>query len=329
MRNRLEVVWKRLDLGLSDSKRSGKHSGIRDGRVAGIVRKWKYRTRKDANGPFSRTNRFLPDKMQKLIPLYVNMVDVASEELPGVRLRDLEALLDRCKRIQEGCAGALLDWDERWNNPLTLASKGWEFSSLGQTGKLICTCRCCRKTLCVDMKFDTESTESSRKSYWINGVINAHDRSCPWRENQFDLKKEYYLKESNLIWDITRMYRSLLNAPALRNEDVAGSYLATQQLTQLKRLFNCNDHSDALVVLLRGYYFIDREAKIVQCAGCFRKTFIENVWNSSKLNYHAKWCRYRQETELPFMILKSLRKESEDNSMTERLHNLETYLEDI
>lgn len=333
VRNRLEVVWRRLDAGLCSSRRSKRGGGIRDREVASIVERWKYRTRKGPDGSWKRSNRFLPEKLQKMTPLYVNMVEVASQQLGDVGIRDVQALLDRCRGIQEGCVGTILDWDARWNNPLTWASKGWAFGYVDDAGAVTCRCRWCRKTVCMDLRLDAEQTQSSRKSYWLNGATRMHDRSCPWRENQFDLDSEYYLRVSNMIRDLERIHRALTSAPAAECAPVEYSYPTKQQLAKLERFFSCDDRAHALAILLRGYEFLEKDPSIVQCTSCFTKTFVKNFSDNSKLNYHASWCRYRQESQLPSMILESLRDEvvgvKDAISITERLKDLETYLEGI
>lgn len=332
VRNRLELVWKRLDAGLSSSGRSNPPGRIRDRRVAGILNKWKYRSRKGADGSFRGLNRFLPEKLQRLTPLYVNMVDVAARELGSARWHDLKGVLERCQVIQEACAGTLLDWDECWNNPLTWASKGWVFSSIDPAGDIVCKCGSCLRTTVMDLKLGDGATDSWRESYWLNGAVKTHDLQCPWRENRFDLDKDYYLQWSNLIRDINRVQKALAQLGEVQEEDTSGTYLTKPQLTTLERFFDANGRGAALIVLLRGYEFIQKESEVVQCTACFIKTFTKNVLNSSKLNYHTTWCRYRQEALLPTMILDSLGRgirSEESQDVAKRLHNLETYLEGI
>lgn len=323
-RNRLEVVWRKLDVWEAGT---GRKKG-RDGNAGGIVRKWRYRSRKVAGGRRSLWNRFLPRKLQKLTPLHEDLVQVAAQEWHGARLCDLEGLLERCRGIQEGCGSVAVDWDEKWINPLSLASKGWEFSSIDDQGRTVCRCQSCRKTIVVDLERGKPSSEYLRQSYWVNGVTGGHNACCPWRNVQFSLETEYRLHKSNLVHDIERIKKALSKPYRASDTEQPQGPLSPSQLTQFKKIFHYNGDDQLLSLLVRGYEPMGDG--VVRCSACFRTAFLRNY---SELNYHESWCRYRDENKLAEMILSSLSLDFESSekpdSVEKRLHNLETYLEEL
>lgn len=330
VRNRLEVVWQKLEVGLCHTGSEDPCGRRRDVNARGILKKWRFRSRMGVDRAGGPWNRFLPRNLQRLTPLYDDMVEIASQESHGARLRDLQGLLDRCSGIQEGSASVVADWDDQWINALSLASKGWGFTSVDEHGRLVCQCSSCRRTMVLDLGFDQCSPQYLRQSYWVNGVSRAHETCCPWRDAQFDLEKEYYLRSSNLVYDIERIKRELEKSHSLPESKSSHEYLSADQLTRLKQVFRYQGDAQLLELLLRGFQPTRQDCDIVKCSACFRKVFTHKC---SELNYHESWCRYHQEHKLPEMILSSLSLDyegsKEPDSVVKRLHKLETYLEDL
>ncbi|QLQ81814.1 hypothetical protein HG537_0G00680 [Torulaspora globosa] len=311
---RLEVVWKKLEVWEGSTRGKNK-----------VIRRWRYRSRKVAEGRVSLWNRFLPEKLQRLTPLYDDLVEIAVRKSHGARVCGLKEVLERCCGFQEGCGSVVVEWDDKWINPLSLASKGWAFESVDERKRLVCRCRSCCRTIVVDLNPE-ESSVYLRRSCWLNGVVKGHGACCPWRNVQFNLDKEYYLNKSNLVHDIERISRALkkpCNLPRTSQEP-----LSPDQLTQLKKVFHYDGDDQLLALLVRGYEPIGND--VVRCSACFRKAFLHNY---STLNYHESWCRYRDENKLTEMILSALSLDFEScgntGSVEERLHNLETYLEKL
>ncbi|QLL34696.1 hypothetical protein HG536_0H00710 [Torulaspora globosa] len=326
--DRLEVVRRKLDVGECGTRRHKGWSPGSDEHARGILKKWRYRSRRVPEGRGSPWNRFLPRKLQRLTPLHDDLVELAVREWHGARLCNLQELLERCSGIQDGSRSVVVEWDAKWINPLSLASKGWEFSSSDHKGRMVCRCQSCRKTIVLDLRLEEASSEYLRQSYWVNGVSKGHSACCPWRNVQFDLEKEYYLHKSNLVHDIERIKKAVSKpCSASKAEKCPGTFPA-DQLTQLKKVFHYNGDDQLLSLLVRGYEPIGDA--VVRCSACFRNAFLRNC---SALNYHESWCRYREENKLAEMILSSLPLDLEScgkpDSVEKRLHNLETYLEEL
>ena len=96
---------------------SGKHRSTLGHR---IITKWRYR-KKPYDG-----NSMLPKNCKNHVQLYDDLIQKSSNDLAGFRLHDLQALLEKICLIQNHTRLLLVEWDVRWVNPLTLASKGWE-----------------------------------------------------------------------------------------------------------------------------------------------------------------------------------------------------------
>lgn len=324
--NRLEFVWKKLDVdGCCKSGING-----RDEKVRKVLKKWRYRSRRASDGCKAPWNRFLPQKLQRLTPLYDDMVQVASLESHGVRLRDLQGLLERCRRLQEGAKSTPAAWDDQWINPLSLASKGWDFGSVDEKKRIICTCHSCRRTLLLDLGFDQCSSQYLRKSYWIHSVSSAHGPRCPWKDAQFDVEKDYRLHKWNLVHDIERISTELSQSSKVSMKKSSQDFLPKSQFSSLKQVFHYHGEDQRLELLLRGFQPMMNEPDVVKCSACFRKVFTSNLAHLD-LSYHEPWCRYRQERLLAEMILSPINVadfEEQDN-VTKRLHKLETYLEGL
>lgn len=344
---RLEAVIKKVDLDSNDIGRwkTSRGGGMKILESRRILKKWKYKTRADK---CRKPNSFLSAELQNFIPLYENVVDSASKQLNGFHLHSLKDLLDRCRNIQEGTNQMSLEWDAKWINPLTLASKGWDMCSTNgksESGyKLLCKCNCCRSTMCLDLQPNENDhddiQQSLNKRYWEKYIPNSHSQFCPWKKKQFDLENEYYLRDSNLLSDLQRIQKqAMMPFPNKRKEPEFHSKLLSEtQMCQLIAYFNCRDTPTLLELSLRGYERIDERDDVSKCTRCFHKAFAKTILSDERWNCHAPWCRYFQEEKLPMMILELLKgakdikengEASEDRDAQQQLIELERYFENI
>lgn len=344
--HKLEAVIKKVDLDSNDIGRWKTYCAGRNTLESRrILRKWKYKTRLDKR---AKPNSFLSAGLQNFIPLYENVVDSASKELSGFHLHSSKDLLDRCRNIQEGTNHMPLEWDAKWINPLTLASKGWTTCSTNNKSdsgyRLLCKCSCCHSTLCLDLQSNENDhgdiQQSLNKRYWEKYISNSHSQLCSWRRKQFDLQNEYHLQDSNLLSDLQRIQKqTMVPSPKSEKEPEFHSKLLSEtQMSQLIAFFNCRDARTLLELSLRGYERIEGREDIVRCTRCFHKAFTDTILCDEKWNCHAPWCRYFHEGRLPKMILELLKgaKEIKGNgdvskktNVTQQLNELERYFENI
>ncbi|CAR29654.1 ZYRO0G13838p [Zygosaccharomyces rouxii] len=295
LQNRLDNVGAELEWILDPSKISRK---VRFSAVSPsdkILKKWKYRPRE------TRSNRFL-DRV-KLCP-YENVVLTVRKNCPGFNLHSYDNLIDRCKRIQDGTREQWLDWDNVWINPISLSSKGWDFSS-SQNGNLVCKCVTCSNTLCLQLN----SGSQLNKRYWEKYVSSEHSIDCPWRKNQFDLVNEYYLQSWNLVRELERISRSRVSKESALFSG------------KLQSLFQIDDES--LKLCLQGYELVEED--VVQCTGCHKRAFTKSILRD-QINFHAEWCKYYNCEKLGEMIEKSVVLPM-DKDINGRLKLLENYFE--
>lgn len=301
-----------------------------------IIKKWKYRT-KNCERATSR-NAFLPEKLQKLQPLYYNVSEIVGKEYKGLQLYSLEQALERLNSIVVGTNCVLLSWDDKWINELSLASKGWKFHSLaGETPNtlvLLCSCDRCDTKIYLDLH-STENHNNDNvqnlinERYWEDIVTKSRPSQCPWVSNQFDLS-DYHLKEANLIHDITRMQGHETVHFGTSGEITHNStpLFSQEQLFSLSEFFKCADKRK-LELMLRGFIPVEGCNDAVICVRCFRKAFIGSITGSDYLNPHAPWCRYHDETKLPTMITSQLLSAKKTDDIKKRLSDLENYFESV
>lgn len=300
-----------------------------------IIKKWKYRTGKDRKK--SATNAFLPDNLQKpdLRPLYDNVMEIASKEYSGVDLYSIEQMLDRIRGISDGTNGALLAWDEKWVNPLSLASKGWQFHALEGSSTLVLNCCFCNTMIYLNLRpLNEESGEHLQqlinKRCWEELVSVSRCSNCPWKANQVNLR-DYYLHDYNLISDLQRLLSHDSIDFNVEHNDPAfyiPRFLSEHQMNRLCEFFQCSDKLK-LELLLRGYKPMESCGDAVVCVRCFRKAFVGGVVGSEQLNCHNSWCRYHNEKELASMILSLLENVDAPKDAKSRLKELESYLESL
>lgn len=262
LRERLNSIGEELERVLEPSKKSRKAHFTAASPCDKILKKWKYKPRK------TTSNRFL--SRDKQCP-YENVVLNIKEDYPGFNLHSYDDLMNRCRRIQDGTREQWLCWDNRWINPLSVSSKGWDFCVL-QNENLTFKCVTCSSTLCLRLS----STSELNKGYWEKYVPLEHSIDCPWRKNRFDLENEYYVQPWNLIRELERISR--LREIGESNKD----------------LYN---------LCKQGYEMV--EGDVVQCTGCFKKAFAKSILGS-QTNFHDEWCKYYDCEKLDRLLEKSV-----------------------
>ncbi|CAI4047541.1 Pml39p SKDI_13G0320 [Saccharomyces kudriavzevii IFO 1802] len=299
-----------------------------------VITKWRYR-KKPHNG-----SSMLPEKCKNRVQLFDDLVQQSSNEFSGFRLHDLQALLEKIRLIQNYTRLLLVEWDARWVNPLTLASKGWKPYQGQSQSQAVFKCCCCHAIMTIQSSKNGDDVTGHNKKLnekiWNSNIIGNHLRECPWRKNQFDLNKGYYLNSQNLIMDIERIHTSIDKISSgskefyiKRNSSRIFHYLTEREMQKLAHFFNCKDYS--LVGLLLLGYMKFQEDNLVQCTACFHRASIKGLEHTD-FNGHALWCRFYNKEFLPKMLLELI--PGENNALTrigvgERLDKLETVLQNL
>ncbi|CAI7263216.1 ASB_collapsed_G0040210.mRNA.1.CDS.1 [Saccharomyces cerevisiae] len=299
-----------------------------------LITKWRYK-KKSHNG-----SSMLPEKCKSHVQLYDDLVQESSKHFVGFRLHDLRALLKRICSIQNYTRHVLIEWDVRWVNPLTLASKGWEPYQSASQSQVPFKCCCCHAIMTIPLlKNGDDVADYNMKlneKIWNSNIIGNHLQKCPWRENQVDLNKEYYLSSQNLIREIERIHTEIdrivsgSNEFSLkRNSSRIFHYLSEKEIQKLAFFFDCKDYS-LVGLLLLGYTKFQKD-DLVQCTACFHRASLKKL-EYTEFNGHALWCRYYNKELLPTMLLELIGKE--DKLITklgvgERLNKLEAVLQTL
>ncbi|EJS42491.1 YML107C [Saccharomyces arboricola H-6] len=297
-----------------------------------VITKWRYR-KKAYNG-----SSMLSDKCKSRVQLFDDLVQESSDSFPEFRLHDTQALLERIRLIQNHTRLLLVEWDVRWVNPPSLASKGWKPYQGRSHPHAVFKCCCCHAIMSLQSsKNDDISSNYNKKlneKIWLSNVVGNHLQQCPWGKKQFDLDKEYYLNPQNLITDIERIHTDVEKFSSeskefhlKRNSSRIFHYLTEIEMKKLAHFFNCKDYS-LVGLLLLGYTKFEKD-DLVQCTACFHRASLRMLEHID-FNGHALWCRYYSKKLLSKMLLELIDKK--DNAITtmgvgERLNKLETVLQ--
>ncbi|CAI1615032.1 hypothetical protein SEUBUCD646_0M00400 [Saccharomyces eubayanus] len=299
-----------------------------------VITKWRYR-KKAYDG-----SSILPERCKNRVQLFDDLVHESSSDFAGFQLHDSRAMLERICLTQNYTRLMLIEWDVRWVNPLTLASKGWKPYQGQSRAQAIFKCCCCHAIMSMHLSKNDDSTaDYNRKlneKIWHSNVINNHLDQCPWKRNQFDVNKEYHLSSQTLIIDIERIYTDIEKITSgleifnlKRNSSRIFYYLTEKNMQKLASFFNCNDYS-LLGLLLLGYTKFEKE-DLVQCTACFHRASVKRLEHTD-FNGHALWCRYYNKELLSIMLLELI--DEKDNAATkmnveERLNKLEIVLQTL
>lgn len=240
------------------------------------VNKLKYKSKNDI-----LINKFLDDKTQNHIKIYYNNAAIASKQFPNFYLHNLKKFLKCIEDIVKHTKYSGIEWDSKWINPVTIASKGWTVLNVI---KSILTLKC---TSCRGVwSFDTYESSSSLNERYYSYLSKEHDDLCLWKKHQVNLEQYYYLNESNLYMDIERISNEL-------KKDIINSNLKFEISETVKSIsiFLEATHLKLplLAILLLGYQIINED--FVSCTRCFHMTFITKIKDKS-YNGHTTWCRY-------------------------------------
>lgn len=321
----------RHSLGKSTKPLPGKYKSTLGER---LITKWRYKKK------FYNDSSMLPKKCKKHVQLFDDLVQESSNDFVGFRLHDLQALLERTYSIQNYTRLLLVEWDGRWVNPLTLASKGWKPYRGESQSQVAFKCCCCHAIMTILLfKNGDDAADYSMKlneKIWYCNVIGNHLQKCPWRKNQFDINREYYLSRQNLIREIERIHAEIERIASgsnefslKRNSSRIFHYLSENEMQKLAFFFDCKDYS-LVGLLLLGYTKFEKD-DLVQCTACFHRASLK-ILEHTEFNGHALWCRYYNKELLPKMLLELI--DEEDNLITkmgvgERLNKLEAVLQTL
>ncbi|CCD26378.1 Pml39p NDAI_0H02040 [Naumovozyma dairenensis CBS 421] len=220
-------------------------------------------------------------------------------------------------------------------NPIVLASKGWELSSVENKTTLVFKCESCHK--CFNLEdhslgevyniYSYESQKIPHLSAKLRHMMNEkHSMDCRWKNKQFPLLEEYYIdysqyKVPGIGFEIERIRNELINNkerlesafPPLTNELIekfnnsSNNKFTIVSLGAIYNYFKIDMNSSLLLFLSLGY---DTTAipNIMECSKCFIKVDMEKLINATDVHRHLKWCRYSRYKDL----LRSLTKVSEN-----------------